>query len=239
MPSIIAITLLRIRLHGRMNQEQAKCKCKVGACLLCGSTCSGTCSNDWTSNPAKAEKDRLEREAAKRARMEITKSVELEEGTSNKLLQNTNDLWEAFGWSEATKKKLPSERSRVSDETLQETGGSGWSTMVQSVLSAATRTAEILYPANSHSLLLEVASIDSQKVRVHLMPCKDHDKVIKNAIMIMKTSKKHSVQGRAVARAILVNGLLASRLDALKMDGIIRMRQMSMMMVMKVMMAMM
>ena len=58
-----------------------------------------------------AERDHIEREAAKRARMEITKSVELEESTSNELLQNTNDLWEAFGWSEATKKKLPSERS--------------------------------------------------------------------------------------------------------------------------------
>ena len=49
---------------------------------------------------------------------------------------------------------------------------------------------------------------------------KDHDKVIKNTIMIMKTSKKRSVQGR-VPRAILVNGLPASRVDALKMDGII------------------
>ena len=73
-------------------------------------------------------------------------------------LQNINDLWEAFGWSEGTKKKLPNEKSRISDESLKEAGGSGWSTMVQSVLTAATRSAEILYPANSHSLLLEVAS---------------------------------------------------------------------------------
>ena len=110
--------------------------------------------------------------------MEISKSVEMEESTSNELLQNTNDLWEAFGWSEATKKKLPSERSRVSDETLKETGGSGWSTMVQSVLSAATRTAEILYPANSHSLLLEVASRLTKGLSG--FDAKDHDKVIKN-----------------------------------------------------------
>ena len=71
---------------------------------------------------------------------------------------------------------------------------------MQSVLSAATRTAEILYPANLHSLLLEVASRLTKGSSA--FDAKDHDKVIKNTIMIMKTSKKRSVQGR-VARAIL------------------------------------
>ena len=136
--------------------------------------------------------------------------------TMKQPLQNINDLWEAFGWSEGTKKKLPNEKSRISDESLKEAGGSGWSTMVQSVLTAATRTAEILYPANSHSLLLEVASRLTQGSTA--FDAKDHEEVIRNTIMIMKKSKKRSVQGR-VAQAILVNGLPASRIDALKMDG--------------------
>ena len=44
-------------------------------------------------------------------------------------------------------KKLPNERSRLAGESLKEAGGSGWSTIVHAVLAAATRTAEILYPA--------------------------------------------------------------------------------------------
>ena len=105
--------------------------------------------------------------------------------TMKQPLQNIYDLWEAFGWSEGTKKKLPNEKSRISDESLKEAGGgSGWSTMVQSVLTATTRTAEILYPANSHSLLLEVASRLTQGSTA--FDAKDHEEVIRNTTMIIK-----------------------------------------------------
>ena len=67
------------------------------------------------------------------------KSVELEESDTDPYI---NDLWEAFGWSEA-RKKLPNERSRLADESLKEASGSGWNTRVHSiyaVLAAATVT---------------------------------------------------------------------------------------------------
>ena len=153
MPSIIVITLTDPgRVYGKMNPEsivQPKCKCKVGSCLLCGSSCKrwgcacdgiepavalARTTGQWgplkrsLTNSA-AERDHLEREAAKRAKIEISKSVELEgtntDPTMKQPLQNINDLWEAFGWSEGTKKKLPNEKSRISDESLKEAGGSG------------------------------------------------------------------------------------------------------------------
>ena len=100
--------------------------------------------------------------------------------TMKQPLQGINDLWEAFRWSEAMKKKLPNVKSRISDESPTEAGGSGWSTMVQSVLAAATRTAEILYPATLHSLLLlEIASRLTQGSTAF-----DHEKVIRNTIMV-------------------------------------------------------
>ena len=86
-----------------------------------------------------------------------------------KPLQNIYDLWEAFRLSEATKKKLPIERTMLADESLKEAGGSGWYTIVHTVLAMATRTAEILHPANSQSLLLEVASRLTQTT-----PATDH-----------------------------------------------------------------
>ena len=109
-----------------------------------------------------------QRDAAKRARIEIAKATEQEERTigtepSIKQVESVHDLWQAFGWSQATKKKLPNrEDLRKGDVLLKESGGSGWSTMVQSVLAAVVRCAEILYPANSDSLLEEVAARLSQ-----------------------------------------------------------------------------
>ena len=53
----------------------------------------------------------LRTEAAKRARIEIAKATEQGEGTlvaepTIKLVETVHDLWQAFGWSQATKKKL-------------------------------------------------------------------------------------------------------------------------------------
>ena len=122
MPSIIVITFTDPgRVYGKMNPEsivQPKCKCKVGLCLLCGSSCKRCgCACDGIEpavalarttgqrGPLKrsltnsaAERDHSEREAAKRARIEISKSVELEgtntDPTMKQPLQNINDLWE-------------------------------------------------------------------------------------------------------------------------------------------------
>lgn len=67
-------------------------------------------------------------------------------------------------WMEATKKKLPNEDLRKGDVLLKESGGSGWSMMVHSVLAAAVRCAEILYTANSDFLVEEVA-LDFHKTK--------------------------------------------------------------------------
>ena len=61
--------------------------------------------------------------------------------------------------------------------------------MVHAVLVAATRTAEILYPANSHSLLLEVDS--------RLITATNHQNVLENTIMIKK-KKARSVLSKVV-----------------------------------------
>ena len=158
-----------------------------------------------------------QREAAKRARIEIAKATtELEERTIGteptiKQVETVHDLWQAFGWSQATKNKLPNEDLRKGDVLLKESGGSGWSTMVQSVLAAVVRCAEILYPANSDSLLEEVAARLSQSSSS--IATRDENRVTENTIMIMNASQKRSIQAR-VARAILVKG------QSLKRDGV-------------------
>ena len=102
-----------------------------------------------------------------------------------------HNLWQAFGWSQATKKKLPNKDLRKGDVLLKELGGSGWSTMVQSILAAVVRCAEILYPANSDSLLEEVAARLSQSSSS--ITTKDENKVTENTIMIMNASQKRSI----------------------------------------------
>eukprot|EP00731_Ephydatia_muelleri_P007924 Em0004g262a len=163
-----------------------------------------------------------QREAAKRARIEIAKATDLEERTIGteptiKQVETVHDLWQAFGWSQATKKKLPNEDLRKGDVLLKESGDSGWSTMVQSFLAAVVRCAEILYPANSDSLLEEVAARLSQSSSS--ITTKDENRVTENTIMIMNASQKRSIQAR-VARAILVKGLPGHRIQSLKRDGV-------------------
>ena len=107
----------------------------------------------------------------KRARIEIAKATELEERIivtepMIKQVETMHDLWQAFGWSQATKKKLPNDDLRKGDVLLKESGGSGWSTMVQSVLAAVARCAEKLYPANSDSKKLPP---DFHKAQVQLL----------------------------------------------------------------------
>ena len=51
-----------------------------------------------------------------------------------KQVEIVNDLWQAFGWSQATKMKLPNEDLRTGDVLLIESGGTGWSAIIQSIL---------------------------------------------------------------------------------------------------------
>eukprot|EP00731_Ephydatia_muelleri_P003208 Em0001g3208a len=140
-------------------EQPHRCKCKVGSCPLCGSACKRCgCACDGVEpgvalarssgqrGPKRLSTGSEQREAAKRARIEIAKATDLEERTIGteptvKQVETVHDLWQAFGWSQATKKKLPNEDLRKGDVLLKESGGSGWSTMVQSVLAAVESVA--------------------------------------------------------------------------------------------------
>ena len=221
-------------------EQPHHCKCKVGSCPLCGSACKRCgCACDGVEpgvalarssgqrGPKRLSTGSEQREAAKRARIEIAKATELEERTIGteptiKQVETVHDLWQGFGWSQATKKKLPNEDLRKGDVLLKESGCSGWSTMVQSVLAAVVRCAEFLYPANSNSLLEEVATRLSQSSSS--ITTKDENRVTENTIMIMNASQKRSIQAR-VARAILVKGLPGHRIQSLKRDGVFTHRE--------------
>ena len=58
---------------------------------------------------------------------------------------------DAFGFTESMRKKLPSEHTRNSNGKIRENNPGGWSTMVQSVLTAAVKVAEILCPCSNVS----------------------------------------------------------------------------------------
>ena len=84
---------------------------------------------------------------------------------------------------------------------LKESGGSGWSTMVQSVLAAVVRCAEILYPANSDSLLdrrscrqtftkLKFNYLRNLKAALCLPHPFEHDKAIKTKVNSLKRKRK-------------------------------------------------
>ena len=77
--------------------------------------------------------------------------------TSGKLIETRKDVWDAFGFTESMRKKLPSEHARNSDGKIRESNPGGWSTMVQSVLTASVKVAEILCPAMSQELVQDTA----------------------------------------------------------------------------------
>ena len=109
-----------------------------------------------------------------------------------KQVETVHDLWQAFGRSQTTKRKLSNKDLRKGNVLLKESGGSGWSTMVQSILTAVVRCAEILYPANSDSLL-EVAARLSQSSSS--ITRKDENRVTENTIMIMNASSEELHSG--------------------------------------------
>lgn len=98
-----------------MDPEQPhRCNCKVGSCLLCGSACKRCgCACDGVEPgvalaqstgqraPKRSSTGSEQREAAKRARIEIAKAREQEEGTivvepTIKQVETMDDLWQAF-----------------------------------------------------------------------------------------------------------------------------------------------
>ena len=73
--------------------------------------------------------------------------------TSGKSIETRKDVWDAFGFTESMRKKLPSGHARNSDKKIRESDPGGWSTMVQSVLIAAIKEAKIHCPVMSQELV--------------------------------------------------------------------------------------
>ncbi|KNC75427.1 hypothetical protein SARC_12047 [Sphaeroforma arctica JP610] len=77
---------------------------------------------------------------------------------SNERLNKIVDISRTFGWSRNSRKALPSTELRTNNTEIQRTHPNGWSCMSQIVLMAATRVANIIYPADADALLRDIAS---------------------------------------------------------------------------------
>ena len=131
------------------------------------------------------------------------------------LLKDVNGLYTAFGWSESTRRNLPSMEQRKSNKELSKTHPNQRSAMSHSALSAAVCVAEILYPANHMSLLEDVALRN-------IGPGSNGRERQAQAIIdvlgdIIRKSPRCTIQSR-VARAVLVKGLSHSTLSALRSE---------------------
>ena len=202
------------------------CKCKVVSCPMCGSSCKRcACACDGIDPKMALNRARGQRGPQKLSTIVLEVCWKKEKQLNGPELSFQWQLLRKADWNKhqnkcklrmmygkrlpARKNKLPSEHSRMNDTPLATHDGSrtGWNTMVYSGYSAAVRVAEILYPANSDSLLADV-SIKLRQNSCSTCTTKDDNKILDTMIMIMNSSKKRSIQGR-VARAILVNGIPA------------------------------
>ncbi|KNC87638.1 hypothetical protein SARC_00268 [Sphaeroforma arctica JP610] len=71
---------------------------------------------------------------------------------------NTIEISRTFGWSRNSRRALPSTELCTNNTEIQRTHPNGWSCMSQIVLKAATRVANIVYPADADALLRNIAS---------------------------------------------------------------------------------
>ncbi|KNC79550.1 hypothetical protein SARC_08061 [Sphaeroforma arctica JP610] len=75
---------------------------------------------------------------------------------SNKRLNTIVDISRTFGWSRNSRKALPSTELRTNNTEIQRTHPNDWSCVSQIVLKAATRVANIVYPADADALLRDI-----------------------------------------------------------------------------------
>ena len=163
------------------------------------------------------------RRASKKARKSITDMVvdDVPDAgtssamvTSGKLIETRKDVWDAFGFTESMRKKLPSVHARNSDGRIRESNPGGWSTMVQSVLTAAVKVAEILCPAMSQELVQDA----TDKVRGAVPARKALMKLENVQIEHNNASPNLTIQKR-VTQALLVKGLPKKRMESLQQEG--------------------
>ena len=163
------------------------------------------------------------RRASKKARKSITDMVVddvPDVGTSSamvtigKLIETRKDVWDAFGFTESMRKKLPSEHARNSDGRIQESNPGGWSTMVQSVLTAAVKVAEILCPAMSQELVKDA----TDKVR-GAVPARKALMKLENVLIEHNNASPNLTIQKRVTQALLVKGLPKKRMESLQQEG--------------------
>eukprot|EP00731_Ephydatia_muelleri_P029461 Em0020g1105a len=134
--------------------------------------------------------------------------------TSGKLIETRKDVWDAFGFTESMRKKLPSEHARNSDGRIRESNPGGWSTMVQSVLTAAVKVAEILCPAMSQELVQDA----TDKVR-GAVPARKALMKLENVLIEHNSASPNLTIQKRVTQALLVKGLPKKRMESLQQEG--------------------
>jgi hypothetical protein len=112
---------------------------------------------------------------------------------------SVKSIWRFFSFTESQRKKLPSREDAVAGAVQQ--SGSAWSTLVQSVLTAATAVAEVLYPGGAQQLLESVAYkiLGKQRPEVEL------ERAAERIAKVVMAAPRNTVQKR-VSRACLVKG---------------------------------
>lgn len=202
------------------------CKCKRGpcptcdaACRRCGCACDGVDpavalsrgrghrgpNKHKAAAPPSPEATPVEAKRARRGGDDDDDDDDHAEGE----LYDIGGVWRAFAFSAAQRKKLPSRKARE-DGTVP-AKSSGWSTLVQSVLTAGTRVAEIIYPGGVQEVLITVAEriMGSSPVVRELRTLKEVLATVERA------SPPGSVQ-RRVVRAVMAKGLSTDSLGRLK-----------------------
>lgn len=204
------------------------CSCKVGACRApgceskcrrCGCACDGV-------DPAVAKSRKRGSQAGKRkavlpavketrkaanlAQARIAESLAGEAPSTAELatgpVETVSDIWNAFGYSSAQRKKLPSFKARSSPRV--DDVRAGWPTLVQSVLTAATRVSEILHPGNPQALLEAVAR--------KILGKEPSDKELQNVASTMGDMIRKASPGSTemrILRAAAVKGFSKASLD--------------------------
>ena len=165
----------------------------------------------------------MRRPAAKKARISITSDLHNDIDDTDILhrvttIKTVGDIWHAFEWNRGTRKSLPGEGKRKTNTTLREEGSPGWSSMVQTVLSAAVQLSELVYSASSMALLEDVARA---VLDISSDPRDERKRLVDALSNISDRAPRRSVQGR-VARAVLTKGLSKNSITQLKGKGALR-----------------
>ena len=178
------------------------CKCKVGSCGDCGASCRRCgCACDGVSPEVALARRRGHRGRGKSARPSWERTpppakVLKVSAPFTDDLEDTEEVWTAFGFTPAMKKKLPSKNDR--QHGTADSDSPGWRALRQRMVDANATLAKILYPGDPQALLSETG----KKLCNTRRRFDAHMSMVGLVVDIAKKSKRGSKEGR-VAKAIL------------------------------------